>query len=206
MADIRYDFIDKEHKMSSYDNILNAYNWICDSINFVCKDIEIKEIDCIIDFVSGNMSYSCKNIDEFKKYAFGKTFKLRDICVFAMSESTRSILSIFTRYTTSEEQIYTIVSEDEKLIADMVAALANESKPQENNPTSITVNFEDNSVHVGDGNTISNSVFGQNNSILGNDKHPKKKNSFLKIFWDILIPIIVGIVVTAICVWLGIQK
>ena len=55
----------------------------------------------------------------------------------------------------------------------------------------------DNSIHIGDGNKIKKSIIGHNN---GNEK---KEGTISKIIWKFVVPIIVGVAITAICVWLG---
>ena len=58
----------------------------------------------------------------------------------------------------------------------------------------------DNSIRVGDNNKINNSQIGVN-CTSGISK--EKKSGVSKIFWNIIIPIIVGVAITAICFWLG---
>jgi hypothetical protein len=66
----------------------------------------------------------------------------------------------------------------------------------------------DNSIHVGDSNKISNSTIGTNNSSMGSDE-PSKEKTKSKLFWYILIPTVVaivgGIIVVAVCDWLGLK-
>lgn len=62
-----------------------------------------------------------------------------------------------------------------------------------------TTYVEDNSIHIGDGNKIKNSLFG--NRINEN----KKESFFHKYIWQIIAAIIAGLAVTCICIWLGIK-
>jgi len=206
MADIKYEYSDKKHKLTTYDEIIDSYNWIVNAIKHVCKDIKIKEIACVISFFAGKMSYECKNLDEFKKYAFGKEIDLRDFCIFTRDESLWGSINVYAKYRNTEEQIYTISSYSEVLITDMVTALRTEAKPSEPHMIPVNVKIEDKSVHIGDGNTINQSIIGQNktDSEKVGDQNKEKVGS--KIFWNIIIPIIVGIVVIAIAVWLGLQN
>lgn len=67
-----------------------------------------------------------------------------------------------------------------------------------------TVKFEDNSVHIGNSNQISNSVIGSKN--MTKVKQETKKEPFLpKYFWEIFVAILATVVGTAICVWLGLS-
>lgn len=68
-----------------------------------------------------------------------------------------------------------------------------------------SVKIEDNSIHIGDGNTITGSSIGKNNEV-NNVERDKKERLSTKIIWQVIVPIIVGVAIVAICVWLGIQK
>ena len=60
----------------------------------------------------------------------------------------------------------------------------------------------DNSITIGDGNKIKKSVIGNANNV----NKPEKKISFWSKFWlPLIITIIGGVAVTAICIWLGLK-
>lgn len=61
---------------------------------------------------------------------------------------------------------------------------------------------EDNSIHIGNGNKIKNSVIGQN--ITVEQDHTKEK-WHQQLTWKLVVPIIVAVVAAALCVWLGIK-
>lgn len=63
-----------------------------------------------------------------------------------------------------------------------------------------SVKYEDNSIHIGDNNKISNSNF--NSKIKGAEEKEKISS---KVAWNIIVPLGVGIAVAAIAFWLGIN-
>ena len=58
----------------------------------------------------------------------------------------------------------------------------------------------DNSIHIGDGNKIKKSIIGHNNG------KEKKEGAISNIIWKIVVPIIVGVAIAAICVWFGLKN
>ncbi len=71
-------------------------------------------------------------------------------------------------------------------------------------PEGVTaMKIENNSINIGDKNKIKNSKIGSKNTI---EQKTEKESFPSKVFWQIFIPIVVGVIVVAICVWLGIQK
>ena len=62
--------------------------------------------------------------------------------------------------------------------------------------------INDNSVHIGSGNRIKNSVIGRN--IKVGQSHIKEK-WYQNLIWKLIIPIVVAIVAAAICLALGIS-
>ena len=71
------------------------------------------------------------------------------------------------------------------------------------------INVEDNSVKIGDSNVIDSSVISTKNSgdIEQKTNDANQKDSWCsKIVWKVIVPIIVGVAIVAICVWLGIQS
>lgn len=77
-------------------------------------------------------------------------------------------------------------------------------------PKEITaMKVENNSVHIGSNNQITNSVIGSKNTaeIEQETAVPESKEESIasKSFWQILVPIIVGVIVVAICVAIGLN-
>ena len=66
--------------------------------------------------------------------------------------------------------------------------------------STVVNNIEDKSIHIGDNNKIKNSPIG---STITNGS--KKESFFKKYIWQIISGIVVGIIVAAICVWLGLK-
>ena len=58
----------------------------------------------------------------------------------------------------------------------------------------------DNSIHIGDGNKIKKTIIGHNNG------KEKKEGAISNIIWKIVVPIIVGVAIAAICVWFGLKN
>lgn len=61
---------------------------------------------------------------------------------------------------------------------------------------------EDNSIHIGNGNKIKNSVIGQNIKI--SQDHVEEK-WYQKLTWKLIVPILVVVAGAALCFWLGIN-
>lgn len=66
-----------------------------------------------------------------------------------------------------------------------------------------TMKFEDNSINIGDGNKIKNNNFRSNNTTISGVETKGTLGS--KIRWNIIIPIVVGVIVAAIAFYLGIN-
>ena len=66
------------------------------------------------------------------------------------------------------------------------------------------MNNENTSVKIGDKNKITNSAIGSHNQVKTVDKQQSEK-WYSKLFWKIFIPIVVGVIVVAICLWIGLK-
>lgn len=203
MADITYEYIDNKHSINTYDDILTTCFWIENALKVACKDIEIKGITTMISFYSAEMLYECNSIEEFKRYAFGKEIKLRDVCIWVKDKTVWNAVSVYLNRNSSN---YKIVSSRESLISDTVFALKNELTPQENQKEHIVVKHEDKSIHIGDGNTIVGSVIGQENKVVTENKDTKKDKWYSKITWKIIVPILVSLATMIIAAWLGLEN
>ena len=63
---------------------------------------------------------------------------------------------------------------------------------------------ENNSVKIGKKNKITNSVIGSYNQITNEDQQQSEK-WYNNLFWKISIPVVVGVAVVAICLWIGLK-
>lgn len=210
MADISYKFRDNEHRIDSYDNVVSTYDWIRDALRFVFEEQGDLTLSCVIFFDSENMSYECKSIDEFKKYAFGKTIRVKTMTASVSKNWIQTLVSIYAnRSSGSEEQEFILSSKDEMLVISLRDALLAKKKasPRPQPPT--VIQYEDNSVHIGNGNKISNSTIGSKNAIVAeceiSNPAPEKEKLASKLFWQILIPVAVVVIGALVCIWLGID-
>lgn len=201
MAEINYTYVDDEHPLTTYDEVIDAYIWITDAIKSVCPN---GDISFSTDFRFNNMSYGCRGLEEFKKHAFGKDIKLNNMYISVSKESNWGLIGVFANGKESGLQEYVVSSKDEMLISDLIDALRTKRRNETIQKKEVTVNYEDNSIHIGNGNSFSETVIGNNNSISNNHEEPKEK-WYSKITWNIVIPIIVGVIVVAICTYLGLE-
>lgn len=104
MADISYKYLDNEHRIDSYDNVVSTYDWMRNALMFVFESQNNLTLDCIIAFDSDSMSYECKSIDEFKKYAFGKTIRVKYMNVYVSENWVQAIISIYVSHSSKSEQ------------------------------------------------------------------------------------------------------
>lgn len=210
MADISYKYRDNEHRIDSYDNVVSTYEWIRDALRFVFEDRNNLTLNYVISFDSEDMSYECKSIDEFKKYAFGKTIRVKTMTAFVSKNWIQTLVSIYANHSSgSEQQKFILSSEDEMLVISLRDALLAKKKasPRASPPT--VIQYEDNSVHIGDGNKISNSAIGSKNTIETeceiSNPAPEKEKVVSKLFWKILVPIAVVVIGALVCIWFGID-
>ena len=210
MADISYKYRDNDHRIDSYDNVVSTYEWIRDALRFVFEDRNNLTLNYVISFDSEDMSYECKSIDEFKKYAFGKTIRVKTMTAFVSKNWIQTLVSIYAnRSSGSEQQKFILSSEDEMLVISLRDALLAKKKasPRASPPT--VIQYEDNSVHIGDGNKISNSAIGSKNTIETeceiSNPAPEKEKVVSKLFWKILVPIAVVVIGALVCIWFGID-
>lgn len=209
MAEIKYTHKDAVHTIDSYDNIISTYEWIKNALRSVFQDEDGLYIHCSIAFAVDEMSYDCDSIEEFKKYAFGKTITPSRMLVYVSKDWLGSLMDVFASYHKDVDgQEFVLTAKDEMRVINLRHALQTSRKP-EPRKENVIVKIEDNSVHIGNNNQISNSVIGSKNTaeIEQETVVPEhKEESFAsKSFWEIIIPIIVGVVVVAICVAIGLD-
>lgn len=213
MADIQCKYKTSEYTLNTFDDVLKTVYWIRDALRAVFQNYAELDSHCYITFDSGDLSYDCKSIDEFKQYAFGKEINV-DTLSIGVSENW--IISLITVRAVKRgivtEQEYTISSTDEKLLVDLRDALKVNKKGLPLAAPPIVINcekHEDNSVHIGDGNKISNSTIGSKNvaEIEQEIAVPEcnKESLVSKIKWQIIVPIAVGLIIAAIAFYLGIN-
>lgn len=63
--------------------------------------------------------------------------------------------------------------------------------------------YEDNSIHIGNDNKISDSIIGNDNAPL--QKDDKRKKWYSKLFWKLIVPIAVIVIGAAICLLLNLK-
>ena len=145
-----------------------------------------------------------------KGYAFGKTIRVKTMTAFVSKNWIQTLVSIYAnRSSGSEQQKFILSSEDEMLVISLRDALLAKKKasPRASPPT--VIQYEDNSVHIGDGNKISNSAIGSKNTIETeceiSNPAPEKEKVVSKLFWKILVPIAVVVIGALVCIWFGID-
>lgn len=215
MADIECKYRDAEHTIDTFDNVISTVDWIKDALRVVLSPSEELVGKCIIDFDAGDISYECKSIDEFKQYAFGKNINVKTMTVWVSENWASALISVYAIKARDEGlQEFILSSNNEKLLVDLRDALRAKKKGIPLNTVHTVINnyekHEDNSIHIGNNNSISSSAIGTNStakviSVETIEESPKEK-WYSKCLWQIVIPIIVGIVVTALCIWLGLSK
>lgn len=213
MADIMCKYRTSEYTLNTFDDVLKTIDWIRDALRAVFQNYEKLDSYCYITFDAGDLSYDCKSVDEFKQYAFGKEINVKTLSV-GVSENW--IITLITMRAHKQgivtEQEYVLSSSDEKLLVDLRDALITKKKGMPMNSAQTIINcekHEDNSVHIGNNNQISNSVIGSKNTaeIEQETVTPGSKEESIasKSFWQIFVPILVIVVGAAICVWLGLN-
>lgn len=213
MADITCKYRTSEYTLNTFDDVLKTIDWIRDALRVVFQNYQKLDSYCYITFDSGDLSYDCKSVEEFKQYAFGKEINVKTLSV-GVSENW--IITLITVHAHKQgvvtEQEYVLSSKDEKLLVDLRDALKTKKKGIPLKPVHTIINcekHEDNSVHIGNNNQISNSVVGSQNTaeIEQETIAPENKEESIasKSFWQIFVPILVIVVGAAICVWLGLN-
>lgn len=213
MADIQCKYKTSEYTLNTFDDVMKTASWIRDALRSVFQDYEELDSHCYITFDSGNLSYDCKSIDEFKKYAFGKEINIKTISIGVSRNWAPSLISVYAhKQGIATEQEYVISSADERLLVDLRDALHTKKHGKPLSPAHMIINcekHEDNSIHIGNNNQISNSMVGSKNKVEIESKADESENikeSFAsKTFWQFLVPIAVGVIVVAVCAWLGLQ-
>ena len=207
MAEITYNYKDSKNDLNTYDGAVTALDSIYNAIDFEFKSETNFKIRSSIVFESGESSYDCDSLEDFKRYAFGKTISLKNIRISVSKNEifAPDLLSIsYYRSTFPKKDFfeYNIVANDDLLIANIVDTM----KKANNTVVHKTETHVDNSVNIGDGNNIIGSTIGQNNSVANNAEKSKEESLFSKISWKIIVPIIVIVVGALICAWLGLKQ
>lgn len=213
MADIKYKYRTAEYTLNTFDDVLKTVDWIRDALRAIFQNYEELESYCFIKFDAGDLSYDCKSMDEFKKYAFAKEIIVKTLSVGVSENWITTMISVHAyEQGIDAEQEYVLSSTDEKLLVDFRDALKSKKKGIPLNYSQTIINcekHEDNSVHVGNNNQISNSVIGTNNTAKIEQKNVvpeyREESVASKSFWQIFVPILVIVAGAAICVWLGLN-
>ena len=203
MADITCKYRTSEYTLNTFDDVMKTVDWIRNALRAVFQDYDTLESYCYITFDAGDLSYDCTSIDEFKQYAFGKEINVKTLSVGVSKNWITTLLTVRAhKQDIVAEQEYILSSTDEKLLVDIRNALQTKKKgiPLHSIHTIINCKkHEDNSVHIGNNNQISNSVIGGNNKaeIKQETVVPEHKEESIasKSFWQIIVPILVIVVV-----------
>ena len=213
MADIQCKYRTSEYTLNSFDDVLKTVNWIRDALRAVFQNYAELDSHCYITFDSGDLSYDCKSIDEFKQYAFGKEINVKTMSIGVSKNWCSSLISVYAhKQGVIMEQEYVLSSTDEKLLVDLRGALHTKKKGLPMNSVQTIINcekHEDNSVHIGHNNQITNSVIGSKNTAEIEQEiavsEGNKESLASKIKWQIVVPIVVGVIIAAIVFYLGIN-
>jgi len=210
MADISYKYRDNEHRINSYDSMVATYDWLKNALGFISESQTDLTLNCIILFDSEDMSYECKSIDEFKKYAFGKTIRIKYMNAYLSKNWIQTIISIYANCSSeSGQQEFILSSQDEMLIIRLREALLAKKKATSHSQSPTVIQYKDNSVHIGDNNKISNSTIGPKNTIETefeiSNPTPEKGKMLSNVFWKFFVPVFVIVAGALICAWLGIN-
>lgn len=213
MADITCKYRTSEYTLNTFDDVLITIDWIKDALSAVFKNYQELDSYCYITFDSGDLSYDCKSVDEFKQYAFGKEINLKTLSVGVSENWIISLITVRAhKQGVVTEQEYVLSSADEKLLVDLRGALNTKKKGIPLNPDHTIINcekHEDSSVHIGNNNQIFNSVIGSKNTaeIEQETIAPENKEESIasKSFWQFFVPILVVVVGAVICAWLGLN-
>lgn len=213
MADIKCKYRTSEYTLNTFDDVLKTVDWIRDALRAVFQNHEKLDSYCYITFDSGDLSYDCKSVDEFKQYAFGKEINVKTLSV-GVSENW--IISLITVYAHKQgvvtEQEYVLSSTDEKLLVDLRDALKTKKKGIPLNSVHTIINcekHEDNSVHIGNNNQISNSVVGSKNTAEIEQEtvvpEKEKESWFSQHLREIVVAVISGLILAAISTQFGLS-
>lgn len=213
MADIQCKYKTSEYTLNTFDDVLKTVYWIRDALRAVFQNYAELDSHCYITFDSGDLSYDCKSIDEFKQYAFGKEINVKTMSIGVSKNWYPSLISVYAhKQGVIMEQEYVLSSTDEKLLVDLRDALHTKKKGLPMNSVQTIINcekHEDNSVHIGNNNQITNSVIGSKNTAEIEQEiaapESNKESLASKIKWQIVVPIVVGLIIAAIAFYLGIN-
>ena len=213
MADIQCKYRTSEYTLNTFDDVLKTVYWIRDALRAVFQNYAELDSHCYITFDSGDLSYDCKSIDEFKQYAFGKEINIKTMSIGVSKNWSPSLISVYAhKQGVIMEQEYVLSSTDEKLLVDLRGALHTKKKGLPMNSAQTIINcekHEDNSVHIGNNNQITNSVIGSKNTAEIEQEiaapESNKESLASKIKWQIVVPIVVGLIIAAIAFYLGIN-
>ncbi len=203
MANIHYPYKNAKHTIDSFDNIIHTYNWILGALKNLFTNRDDVDFDCYVEFKSGDMSYKCNSFDEFKKYAFGKNITPITLDILIVQKYVGVIASIFAPYDKwADMQEFTISVKEELMLANIIEALSKNEKVTE----PVVMNYQDNSIHIGDNNNVANSDIRLNNTLEITFTKPsaekKKDKWYYKSFWQIVVPIAVTVIAAVLCAWL----
>lgn len=95
MADIQCKYKTSEYTLNTFDDVLKTVYWIRDALRAVFQNYAELDGHCYITFDSGDLSYDCKSIDEFKQYAFGKEINVKTMSIGVSKNWYPSLISVY---------------------------------------------------------------------------------------------------------------
>lgn len=173
-----------KYKELDYDSAIGNYNWLQDTI--ASKFDNIEKPECNIAFQMGDISCSCKSIEEFSKIAYGQiinvySYDLSFIQINHENNRVQIAYVIISDYLTE----LTVFCDSKENLIKICTALENSMKPESSISNTLfqaekIQYIHDESTHVtmGDHSTIRGANIGKNNMIK--TEAPAPKESFWK--------------------------
>ena len=177
---------------------LKAANYWCECVPFDFR-IFCESVPNVCGTIINDLNIVIKDIDE-NEISSGTIKLMNNVCKIASTNEKRSwetykndsrwknyddqnFRSAETLYAAGRDFFVTLID-----VGNAVARMEDYMKPNKS---------IDNSIHIGDGNKIKKSIIGHNNG------KEKKEGVITNIIWKFVVPIIVGVAITALCVWFG---
>jgi len=224
MATISCSF-ESKYSMDSYEDMIKTYSWLKNCLEYVFLDVENLKISESFSFRAGKIEFNCSSLNELKENAFGHEIQPLTLVVHAMN-GYEYLGGFFTRRNPEQDfQEISLTSEnksnfisiqeslkfDEGTIAQKFSA-----KKTEQSVTITNCNINSdlqivNQAHVSNANVnqangsnanVNQASNNQTNTITTFGEKTTKVHWYSKLFWQILIPIGVGVAIIAISLWL----
>lgn len=185
-----------------YKNISYDYKAMINEMPMICQT-NIDDLRRTLQLIQNN-AITCQSVELFRKVGMRALENSDDNkkCFKSREEG------YWHDYGNPEfhvvEDIYAMFGDYCASLWDITNA-ASRLKDYINIPEEITtMKYENNSINIGNNNKIKKSNFHSKNKEL-NSQTTKEERKSSKVFWNIFIPIIVGVIVAAICVAFGLK-